>query len=68
MHLLWRFPWFLPVAMTGWNVLYVAYGVFVEYRIKATALRYMVMYATTIPAALRGDLEPFFAVLTMPSE
>lgn len=57
-----RLPWLLPAALCGWNVLYVVYGVLAEQRLKATAAQFVVLYASTIPAAVQGDLYPFFLV------
>ena len=60
--LILRLPWLLPAALCGWNVLYVLYGVLAEQRLKATAAQFVVLYASTIPAAAQGDLYPFFLV------
>jgi len=59
-------PWMLPVGMTLWNAAYLIFSLFAECRIKPNVLRYTFMYATTIGPAMRGDLDPFFVVFTMP--
>ena len=61
-----RFPVFPPVLMTLVNVASFATGLVFEGRIKEGAATFTLRYASTIPAAARGDLNPFFAVLCQP--
>lgn len=66
MHILWKVPWALPVLMTVWNVFYVVATLLCEGRLRVTPLKFAVMYASTIESAMRGELEPFMAVFTLP--
>jgi hypothetical protein len=59
-----HFPWFFPATMAAYNIVMVVYGVMVESRVKCTCLQYSFWYASTIPAAVRGDMTPFFTVLS----
>ena len=59
-------PWMLPMAMCGINTLSLAMGILYEGRLKIGALKFALAYASTIPAAVKHDLQPFFAILTIP--
>lgn len=55
----------LPVAMCMMNLASFSSGL-LEGRLKINALRFMMLYALTILPALRGDLMPFFEILSIP--
>lgn len=59
-----RFPWMLPVGMVAFNILYFLSGLLGEGRVKINTVRFAVLYAATIPFAVKGDLHPFFMVVT----
>lgn len=59
-------PWFFPLSMCLVNVMSLVQGLMLEGRVKQGALKYTFLYASTIPAAARGDLQPFFLVLAGP--
>lgn len=65
-YLLHRFPVLLPLGMTTLNVASLCAGVVFEKRFRENAMRFSLLYASTIPSALRGDLTPFFTVLSQP--
>lgn len=60
-----RFPVLLPVSMVALNVLTTATR-FQDGKNVAKTATYAVLYAMSIPAAVRGDLQPFFTVFTTP--
>lgn len=60
-------PVMLPIGMTMLNATSLVSGLVNEGRIKVGAAQYSVLYASTIPAAMRGDLQPFIIVVTRPS-
>ena len=70
MRYLWASPRalvLLPIAMVLMNLVQVVSGIVAEGGvIKHTQSRFMVMYALTIPHAVRGDLVPFMQILCMP--
>jgi hypothetical protein len=58
------FPlWTFPLGMVLLNVVTVVSSAVFEGRLRPTSLQYAFLYASTIPAAARGDLEPFTVVL-----
>lgn len=63
--LLFRAPVLFPVGMTLMNLSSLLMGVG-EGRLKVGAAKFTLLYASTIPAAMRGDLAPFTAVLCQP--
>ena len=62
LKVMWNY--LFPVGMTAWNVIYFVYGLVAEGRIKVNALRFVVLYGATIPASFRGDMTPFYLVLS----
>lgn len=56
-------PWLLPASMVALNIVVVVSAFVFEGRLKSNAFQYIFLYAGTIPAARRGDLEPFTLVL-----
>jgi hypothetical protein len=52
--------------MACMNALRVIDGVVNEQRLRIGALKFTVLYLSTVPAAVRGDVEPFVQVLGMP--
>jgi len=65
-RLLWRFPLVMPLGMTLLNVASLYSGLVYEKRFRESALKFMFLYASTIPSAVRGDMVPFFTVLSQP--
>jgi hypothetical protein len=55
----------MPIGMCCLNGFGVATAFAFERRLKVTQLRFFFLYASTVPAALRGDMSPFFTVFTM---
>ena len=64
--LMGKVPVAFPVGMTLMNIMSLMSGFFYEGRFREGAGKFTLLYASTIPAALRGDLTPFFAVLCQP--
>lgn len=60
-------PAALPVSMCVLNVTSLAVGLMGEGRVRTGALKFSFAYAATVPAALKGDLNPFFAVFQQPA-
>ena len=58
---------FLPLVMVAMNLCLFVFTLVTEYRIKPNTLRFAFLYAMTVPAAMRGNLDPFLAVLTQPA-
>lgn len=61
-----KHAWMLPLGMVAFNLVYVILTFLSEYRIKPNALRFAAMYAATVMPAARGNMDPFFTVLTAP--
>jgi len=61
-----RFPVMLPLGMVCMNITSLVMGMVAEGRIREGAFKFMFYYASTIPAAARGDLSPFIMVLSQP--
>lgn len=59
-------PWVFPLLMVLVNVMSLMQGFLLEGRLKMGAFKYVFLYAATIPAAARGDMQPFFVVLAGP--
>ena len=66
LRLMFAVPILMPLSMVLLNVTSFATGLMYEGRVKESAVKFGLMYATTIPAAARGDLNPFFTVLSQP--
>lgn len=58
---------FLPLVMVAMNVVLFVFTLLAEGRVKPNCLRFAFMYAATVVPALRGNLDPFFVVLTQPA-
>jgi hypothetical protein len=63
-RLLEYIPIFGPVFMVLLNLVIVCTELLCSGRLKVNAFMYTFRYAATIPAAVRGDLQPFLLVLT----
>lgn len=57
--------WTLPLGMVALNVVGFTMALMFERRVKITMARFAILYASTLPAARRGDLGPFFQIFTM---
>jgi hypothetical protein len=57
-------PWLMPLGMGLWNVGYFVATFLFEGRVKANVARYAVLYLASVPPAMRGDLSPFYLVLS----
>lgn len=55
-------PWMLPAIAVAYNTVSVVCVLLNERRVKPNQLCYVVRYALTIPAAIRGDLMPYITV------
>ena len=66
MSLMFRVPALLPLGMVLLNLTSLMTGILYEGRVKEGAARFLVLYASTIPAAMRGDLSPFLTVVAQP--
>ena len=55
--------WLFPAIMVVWNVFYFVATLFVDGKVRINVARYAVLYALTVPAAARGDMNPFYVVL-----
>lgn len=63
--MVWKLPlWLLPVLAAAYNCFRVVTGLLCEGRLKATGFKYMFLYASTVRDAYRGNMEPFFQVLS----
>ena len=63
----WKLPpAVLAYAMVLLNVVVVLGGFLFEGRLKATAFQCIFLYASTVPAAHRGDFTPLLTVITTP--
>jgi len=58
--------WLAPLGMALMNFLSLLMGLLFERRLKLGALKFMCLYAASIPSAARGDLEPFIIALGSP--
>lgn len=61
-----KWMWMLPAGMAVFNSAFFVLTLIAEMRVKPNVLRYAVMYSMTVVPAMRGDLEPFNTVFTMP--
>lgn len=50
--------WYLPMAMAGFNAAKFAWHLQVG-EVKVSAFMFAILYISTIPAAVRGDIGPF---------
>lgn len=67
MEFLWKCPlWVLPLASFLMNFASFSQGMVFEGRLKVGAFKFSVLYMSTIPSAMRGDLDPYFQVLSLP--
>lgn len=67
---MWRLyfavPWALPAAHAGFCALGFLAALILEARFKPNALRFFLLYTLTIPPAIKGDLFPYFVILSTP--